>query len=696
MRYSAATCDPADFLDNRFTLRQKLYQQPRTVELFIVVTMYNEDDALLARTLIGVFQNVNYMESLKESTMWGANAWKKIVVCIVSDGIAKINPRSAALLAGLGVFQQGIAKAKINKLDTEAHIFEYTTQMEPVMRGETVSVQKGNTPVQLLFCLKQKNAQKINSHRWFFQAFGRCLEPNICVLLDAGTKPGKHSIFKLWNVFDRNKHCAGACGEIKADLGKGGRNLLNPLVATQNFEYKMSNILDKPLESAFGFISVLPGAFSAYRYEALQGEPMIKYFAGEKMHNNSNFFTANMYLAEDRILCYELVAKKDSKWVLQYVKNSTGETDVPTEVPDFISQRRRWLNGSLFAAVYTVVHFWKIWQSGHGFIRKCMLQVEVVYQVISMVFAWFALGNFYLVFKILVGSLGDPSLLGKAGLVLSVFFEWSYVICLIACFILALGNTPKGTKKVYVGMTIYWAIVMTYLMFATVYLSRFADKQDFCDTYSIHAFHLRLVVRGVVPLLRCMAYVYIVPAISALDSDIHQRTKRLCIMQHQRSIMKVNSLKSVRLFANNAIGGTKGANDAPAGGSVDSGKDGKAGVELPSDPDAQYKKELEVLAEVRKEEESKTSDEDVKKFYYASVRSWIVMAWIFSNLSLITLVMKAGSVGIITKTKTSEEEAQRKNSDLYLYSILWSVAGLSAFRFVGSVWFLVHRKFAGI
>lgn len=40
-------------------------------------------------------------------------------------------------------------------------------------------------------------------------------------------------------------------------LGKGGRNLVNPLVATQNFEYKISNILDKPLESAFGYVSVL-------------------------------------------------------------------------------------------------------------------------------------------------------------------------------------------------------------------------------------------------------------------------------------------------------------------------------------------------------------------------------------------------------------------------------------------------------
>jgi chitin synthase len=75
----------------------------------------------------------------------------------------------------------------------------------------------------------------------------------------------------------------------------------------------------------FGYITVLPGAFSAYRYIALQNDargegPLQKYFLGETLvrrltlsplpHTKSFFpqhgagadiFTANMYLAEDRV-----------------------------------------------------------------------------------------------------------------------------------------------------------------------------------------------------------------------------------------------------------------------------------------------------------------------------------------------------------------------------------------------------------
>lgn len=178
-------------------------------------------------------------------------------------------------------------------------------------------------------------------------AFGKCLNPNVCVLLDVGTQPGTKSIYHLWKAFDINSSVGGACGEIVALKGMFWKNLINPLVAAQNFEYKMSNILDKPLESAFGYISVLPGAFSAYRYLALQNDkmgegPLQKYFLGETLHGaDAGIFKANMYLAEDRILCWELVSKRDSHWTLHYVKSAEGITDVPDAVPELVSQRRR-------------------------------------------------------------------------------------------------------------------------------------------------------------------------------------------------------------------------------------------------------------------------------------------------------------------------------------------------------------------
>ena len=58
-----------------------------------------------------------------------------------------------------------------------------------------------------------------------------------------------------------------------------------------------------------------------------------------------------MFLAEDRILCFELVMKANEKWTLAYVKHSKADTDVPESTAEFISQRRRWINGSFAASV---------------------------------------------------------------------------------------------------------------------------------------------------------------------------------------------------------------------------------------------------------------------------------------------------------------------------------------------------------
>lgn len=335
MRYTAVTCDPDDFVLNGYKLRQNIGNTARDTELFICITMYNENEIDFTRTMHGVMRNISHFCSRSKSRTWGKDGWQKIVVCIVSDGRRKVHPRTLDALAAMGVYQDGIAKNLVNQREVTAHVYEYTTQVSLDADLKFKGAEKGIVPCQMIFCLKEKNQKKLNSHRWFFNAFGKALTPNVCILLDVGTKPGPTSLYHLWKAFDTDSSVAGACGEIKAGKGKGWLGLLNPLVASQNFEYKMSNILDKPLESVFGYITVLPGALSAYRYYALQNDttghgPLSQYFKGETLHGqDADVFTANMYLAEDRILCWELVAKRDERWVLKYVKSATGETDVP-------------------------------------------------------------------------------------------------------------------------------------------------------------------------------------------------------------------------------------------------------------------------------------------------------------------------------------------------------------------------------
>src|SRR5207253_1465160 len=97
----------------------------------------------------------------------------------------------------------------------------------------------------------------------------------------------------------------------------------------------------------------------------------------EEEEIKTGLFEANMYLAEDRILCFELISKRDSQWVLHYVKSAYAETDVPDDIIELISQRRRWLNGSFFASLYAICHTTFIWRSSHTGFKKFALLFEL-------------------------------------------------------------------------------------------------------------------------------------------------------------------------------------------------------------------------------------------------------------------------------------------------------------------------------
>lgn len=122
-RYTAVNCDPNEFQSSHYTLRPRLFARPRTIELLIAVTVYNEDDILLGRTLETVLLNIKHLCALKKG-QWNKDGWKKIVFCIIGDGRANFDRRAYSLMAALGLYQKGIAVQSLEGQDTEAHIYE--------------------------------------------------------------------------------------------------------------------------------------------------------------------------------------------------------------------------------------------------------------------------------------------------------------------------------------------------------------------------------------------------------------------------------------------------------------------------------------------------------------------------------------------------------------------------------------------
>ncbi|GJF00218.1 glycosyltransferase family 2 protein [Phanerochaete sordida] len=631
MRYSAATCDPNDFKDSGFTLRQVHYDPPRRTELFIVMTMYNEDEELFCRTMHGVMKNVAHLCKRDRSKTWGKEGWKKVVVCIVSDGRQKINSRTLSVIATMGAYQDGIAKNVVNGKEVTAHIYEYTTQISVSPSMKIEGAEKGFVPVQIIFCLKEKNQKKINSHRWFFNAFGPILEPNVCVLLDVGTMPGPTSIYHLWKAFDINSNVGGACGEIVALKGKYGQNLINPLVAAQNFEYKMSNILDKPLESVFGYISVLPGAFSAYRYIALQNDvtgegPLQKYFLGEKMHGaGADIFTANMYLAEDRILCWELVSKRGGSWILHYVKSAYAVTDVPDQVPELISQRRRWLNGSFFAAIHSTVHFHYIYRSAHSFLRKFWIHVEMLYQLFNLIFSWFALGNYYISFIVLSESLEDPSFNLKGIHIANVILEYLYMGLLVMCFLLALGNRPQGAKWFYTIAFIGFAVITVYMTIAAFFLAfKGVDNLVKSDGLSVSGLFANAIFRNIVISLLATLGLYILASLIFFEPwhMITSFIQYLLLAPSYINVLNVYAFSNVH----DVSWGTKGDNKIQTDlGVVKTGKNkNEVEVDIPTaetDINAAYEDAIAVLSTKPPKSDSKPDPATEQEDYYRSFRT---------------------------------------------------------------------------
>jgi len=175
--------------------------------------------------------------------------------------------------------------------------------------------------------------------------------------------------------------------------------VLNPIIAAQIFEYKVSSVLEKPFESIFGYISVMPSALVAYRYETLLPEPisgkgpLTTYFEPDYLVFNDDQQDVGevleySYFAEDQILPFLVATRPRAQNTMQYVRSAWAETELPAGIGSFLGMKRKWQNRRFFGLIYAVSHVAAIWRSGHNIARKLWMTLEIIYLGCDTIF-WF-------------------------------------------------------------------------------------------------------------------------------------------------------------------------------------------------------------------------------------------------------------------------------------------------------------------
>lgn len=404
----------------------------------------------------------------------------------------------------------------------------------------------------------------------------------------------------------------------------------------------------------------------------------------------------NMFLAEDRILCFEIYMKAGAKWHLGYVKAAKAETDNPDEMADFISQRRRWLNGAFAATIYTIWRFPLSWKSGHNIPRLALFHVQLLYNIVGFLLSWFSLAGFLLTLFIVNEVSGDPPPgtsvsgfpFGKATPIFNAVLQVIYVSTMVVQFVLALGTRPRAAWWAYFISFGIFGIVQIYLLMNVIYLfKRVADVRFWHTNQGAKNFeyiNLYFADIGDITVIVCGAASFgVYMAAGFLHFDpwhlFTSYAQYIFVLSSYTNILNVYAFSNF----NDHSWGHKGPHPTPsvtASAVSKQTSDKKAVIEEPDLPQADIDSEFEAVVKraltpyvppVRSNDS--TADDEAKMF-----RLRLVGAYIFSNFFLCIFVLN-------DSFKQLHWLGDSYWHKIWFFRIwLWANAGCLYFRFGGS------------
>lgn len=478
------------------------------LRLLCCVTVYNESQEELFMTLKGIFENMDSFLDQGISTY-------DIAVCVVFDGILKLNPsmqnyfksldsemdshgtsiesKMEEINRGAEVYLKEAGENKIKFITRKKEIDNknYLPPEIPKKTSVCYQVQLTNDDfdcqlrhkikLNVFFNVKITNKGKLSSHLWFFQGFCKFLQPQYCALIDCGTKPDKKGLFNFFRVLEADEKVGGLCGYMGVryerkpaapvsnekrtpkqkiiDFLRAIKNVnlesvldkietIFDIQKAQEFEYCFAHIFDKAFESTFGFIAVLPGAWSAYRWDALSEDNLLE---REYLQTvlDPNFLPqslkqANKLLAEDRLLCLAIFTKRNKDYVLKYVPDAEANTDLLNTIPDLILQRKRWINGTWYALDYVLQYQNQIRFSAHSEWRKMFFHLLLGYSKLGMISTYFLMSAFLITYRILMFEFfGSKRFIEDDSASLAGFFFYIFIALLELVIFLCLMFKPN-------------------------------------------------------------------------------------------------------------------------------------------------------------------------------------------------------------------------------------------------------------
>lgn len=346
-----------------------------------------------------------------------------------------------------------------------------------------------------------------------------------------------------------------------------------------------------------------------------------------------------------------------------------------------------------------------------------MFIIEFIYMLYNMIFSWFNLSCFYLTFYFLGKTIIDPQLdpFNGAGYFIFYILLYLYVVLMICTFIASMGNRPQGSKWMYTFAFALYAVIMLYTVFAAMFLTvrvvNRAVQSIPSQKASLQATTAEILFgddnfRSVVVALGGTLFLYIISSIMYFD-PWHMLTS---FVQYTLIAPSYINVLNVYAFCNthDVSWGTKGDNTVSTDlGIANVKKGGKGGkqevdVQVPLDQkdiNLAYEEDLKVLQTPPPPEEKKIDAKTVQDDYYKQFRSNVVLAWILSNGILIALISSVSLASLLKPSETRIVGREVTPSNFYLSNkffafVLYSVAALALFRFVGSFIYILFAVFS--